>query len=327
MATDFKQTIIDNMKAIRKIEQTNKQFFKVRAYNRVIKELENFATPIYTLQDLDSVPGIGEGIRKKLVEIFETGFVAAAAEELTNLEDERVIETLTGVMNIGPVKARELFTKHNIRSIAQLRESPALLNAKQLAGLTYYEDFLKRIPRKEMDKHNTFVKSIIDNINASHEIKEKDPIIFEIAGSYRRGVSSSGDIDVLVSCTNCSKAISTIVDSLKSKKYVVETFANGDGKYMGACRLPRHKTVRRLDIVFVPSNQYPFALLYFTGSQAFNIAMRKTALEKGLSLSEHGLKYTKGPKKGEFMSHDFQTEADVFTFLGMPTTSPTGRNL
>lgn len=45
--------------------------------------------------------------------------------------------------------------------------------------------------------------------------------------------------------------------------------------------------LRRMDILWVPFNQYPFGVLYFTGSGFFNIQMRRIALEKGFTLNEY----------------------------------------
>lgn len=323
---DYKQTIIDNLKAMRKIESDNKQRFKVMAYNKAIKAIQEVQGPIKDIESLAGVPHIGEGIKKKIVEILETGALAAAAPVMEDIESEKAVELLQGVMNIGPVKARDLVYKQNVKTIEDLRgRADELLNDKQIAGLKHYEDFNKRIPRAEMDKHNTFIESIIKDVNAK---SPDDPIVYEIAGSYRRGAKTSGDIDVLISCDSCSKAITQIVDVLTKKKYIVETFASGDGKFMGGVKLPRHRTVRRLDIVFLPKEKFPFALLYFTGSQAFNISMRKKALDLGYSLSEHGLKHAKGPHKGEFVSTPYiKTEQDVFEFLKMPYVGPRDRNL
>ena len=43
--------------------------------------------------------------------------------------------------------------------------------------------------------------------------------------------------------------------------------------------------------------EYPFAILYFTGSMEFNAKMRGLALEKGLSMNEYSLKDS-NTKKG-----------------------------
>ena len=58
---------------------------------------------------------------------------------------------------------------------------------------------------------------------------------------------------------------------------------------MGVCQLddPTH---HRIDIKHYPIEQYAFALMYFTGSDLFNRQMRMVAHNKGLMLSDHGLK-------------------------------------
>ena len=74
------------------------------------------------------------------------------------------------------------------------------------------------------------------------------------------------------------------------------TLAEGVKKYMGVAQL-RRKPGRRIDLMLTPRAEYPYALLYFTGSKAFNIRVRRAALEKGLSLNEYGLTLLKGSLK------------------------------
>ena len=59
------------------------------------------------------------------------------------------------------------------------------------------------------------------------------------------------------------------------------------------------------DLRGVSDSQYPFALHYFTGSKAHNIAMRKRAIARGLKLSEYGLEGPKG-------TVSCRTEAELF---------------
>jgi DNA polymerase lambda len=56
--------------------------------------------------------------------------------------------------------------------------------------------------------------------------------------------------------------------------------------YMGVCQLnsPHH----RIDIKYYPIEQYPYALLYFTGSDMFNRSMRLYASKLGIQLNDHG---------------------------------------
>jgi DNA polymerase lambda len=72
-----------------------------------------------------------------------------------------------------------------------------------------------------------------------------------------------------------------------------------------------------------PKDQYGFALLYFTGSDKFNIKMRQDALDKGYSLSDHALKPIKPGK--EVIS--CPTEEDVFTALERPYKTPKERDI
>ena len=43
---------------------------------------------------------------------------------------------------------------------------------------------------------------------------------------------------------------------------------------------------RRIDIMYTTPDQYPFAILYFTGSSEFNQKMRAEMLERGMTLNE-----------------------------------------
>ena len=75
-------------------------------------------------------------------------------------------------------------------------------------------------------------------------------------------------------------------------------------------------------------DEYAFALLYFTGSMAFNVVQRRRALELGYTMNEHGLYKLIGPKKktkGERLNHTFPTEKSIFDFLGMQFKKPTER--
>ena len=67
-------------------------------------------------------------------------------------------------------------------------------------------------------------------------------------------------------------------------------------KWMGLCKLPSttssgsgtaNNLHRRVDILFVSREAYPFTLLHFTGDTFFNIELRRHALKQGYSLSEH----------------------------------------
>lgn len=318
---DRKQEIIGALETMRKKEVAEKQFFKARAYANVIKQVKGVTHPIKSMDDLKSLTGIGDGIRKKLEEIINTGRLKAADNAAAH-HDFHIMETLLKIHGIGPVKARQLVDEHGIKSIEDLKKRQGeLLNDKQQMGLKYWEDFVQRIPRSEMDKHADHIRKTIASIDAKY--------IVELSGSYRRGEKDSGDIDVLITHPNESidhdVNFSKIIDVFVKDKYVVDTFAKGPKKCLAVCRAKRHKAFRRIDFMMTHKNEFPFALLYFTGSGPFNVEMRNIALEKGYSLSEYGLKCLSGPREGNFVSAGFTKEADIFDFLDLPYIPPEQR--
>lgn len=138
----------------------------------------------------------------------------------------------------------------------------------------------------------------------------------DIVGSYRRGEESSGDIDVLLKSSNAEDCLN-VVNKLKELKYITDTLALGDKKFMGVCKIGENK-YRRLDILLTPEDQYGYAMLYFTGSMKFNIAVRKRALERGYSLNEHGFT----PSEGVPL---LKTEEEILNFLGIKMIDPKKR--
>ena len=132
-------------------------------------------------------------------------------------------------------------------------------------------------------------------------------------GSYRRGSKDSGDIDICVSDTNNDSSVFTkFIDALIEKKLLIEVLSRGQTKSLGISKL-RRKPARRIDFMFTKHDELAFALLYFTGSKAFNTVMRKRALDLGYSMNEHGLYKMVNGKKGPKLQKHFPTEKSVLT--------------
>ena len=113
------------------------------------------------------------------------------------------------------------------------------------------------------------------------------------------------------------------VDSLISQGYLIDNLAYGDKKYMGYGKLfSKDNIPRRIDIIYCPPNEYPFAILYFTGSGSFNVKMREYASKKGFRLNEKGLIDLK-TQKG--VNHTFTSEEDIFAYLGLTYVQPNDR--
>ena len=353
---DFRKTIIDSFAILIKNEETKKEVnwqFKKKAYKQVIdilsissKKIDSVQKALEVLREggakLDGEEAFfiknGEYKSKtlqKISEIIKTGVLTKAIEIS---EDPKVksITELTKIPEIGPSKAEKLYND-GITTIAELtnafEKDSKLLNSKQQIGLKYYSDLEKRIPRSEMDSWNKFFNVILKFTIEKMKIKPED-VKMELVGSYRRKAKDSGDIDILLSSkdTEQGKKLMTnfIKELLKTDNFDSSlVFSSGTTKFMGLGKIENY--YRHVDIFYYSEKEYPFALLFSTGSGQFNIEMRADAVKKGYSLSEKELVYKDSTKvtTEEYRSDigkDYPTEEkDIFDFLGIVYIEPENR--
>jgi len=315
---DIKAKIIEALDILRRRDLADKKKWEALAYKKAIEELRVLEGPITSLDDIKGIKGIGTKITAKVAEILDTG-VLAAAEKAKGEFQLDAADVLGEVYGIGPAKAKALIAD-GIKTIAQLRaavaKDPKLLNEKQKIGLKYYEDILERIPREELKRHE---KLLLGNLD-----KNMRGIV---VGSYRRGAETSGDIDVLITMNegiDQKAAFAAYIKRLVDSGYMIEILSQGDQKCLSVTRLEAGLGARRLDLLVVPNEQYPYALLYFTGSGDFNIAFRKHALSLGYTLNEHEMKPT-GKVAGVSEVPPLRFEAEIFAFLGLKYKEPNQR--
>ena len=327
MNKDYRQALIDALIVWKKREIANHAPFKARAYHTVIQQLQMMTEPVETMEQLAHLKGVGEKIREKMEEVFQKG------QRIEETKERIQADELQAVYGIGPKKATELI-EQGICSVADLRrleptELSNRLNDKQRVGLRYYEDLIQRIPREEMEEH--------ERILLRHST-----LSLELVGSYRRGLSTSGDIDVLLRVPegqtprDIQLSFYDYVQRLVYNQYIEKILAIGPHKCMAICRLSKSpkspkspsspsspiRPSRRLDLLVTPDAEYAYSLLYFTGSDRFNVAFRQHALTKGYSLNEHRLT----PVQGQMLKPPYmKTEQDIFHFLGLEYTPPQER--
>jgi NAD-dependent DNA ligase len=270
----------------------------------------SYPNNITCLNDLNGKPGIGPAVLERLEEFIVTGSLKIIEREKNN-----PINILSDVYGIGPKKAQEL-VEQGVTTIEQLRANQhQLLNETQKVGLKYYEDILKRIPRQEIECYNTLFKNIIlKNAN------------YEIVGSYRRRAEDSGDIDVIITSESAQNFI-MFIDTLIKQKIIIEVLSRGPSKCLVIAKISPSSTARRVDFLYTSKEEYPFSILYFTGSKIFNTIMRNQALTMGLTMNEHGLYKMENNKKerkekGEKVNHHFESEQDIFKYLNIEYREP-----
>lgn len=296
--------------------------FRAKAYKKAQETVMTWPSMISSVSQLKGAPNIGTTVLEKLNEFVNTGKILLIEEEKNN-----PLTILTDVYGIGPKKAQELVTKHGVTSVEQLRSRPELLNDVQRVGLRYYEDILRRIPRGEIENYKEKFQAVSSGVGS---------MFFEIVGSYRRGASHSGDIDVIItedaSLTTClheGKTFSIFLDRLIERGIILEVLSRGPSKCLVIAKIAGGECARRVDFLFTSKEEYPFAVLYFTGSKLFNTQMRQRALDMGYTLNEHCISklgvLEDVSVKTPIISSLFSDEQSIFSFLNMEYVAPDKR--
>lgn len=310
------ESFVELMDDLGFIMRKRKDKMRARAYGIAKETIQTYDGDITDPAQLKGKPGIGNTIYQKLIDYNKTGTLKILEEEKDTVIQKRAMEIFTNIYGVGEKKAEELVLK-GITSLDQLRQRQMeLLNDKQRIGLEYYHDILERIPRAEIVRYETIFRESI-----TPEISD---LTLQIVGSYRRGLESSGDIDVILTSENPGH-FSTYIDNLLKKNIILEVLSRGPSKCLVITKLPDEEFARRVDFLYTPPREFPFSILYFTGSKGFNTTMREYVLGMKYTLNEHGLSHMVGRTKGALIDHDFPDEKSIFDFLNLEYKKPEER--
>lgn len=278
--------------------------FKVRAYDRAaetILHLEHSCADM-SEEELRQLPGIGVNIAKKIAEYSATGTIAEL-EELIG----QVPPTLGELLNldgIGPRTVHRLWNKLGIESIDDLEKAAHGRRIRALSGFG---------PKKEQDILHAIERyrqqtGRMTRLEACRILEKLKPALLDgtytVAGSYRRGKSTIGDIDIVT--TDKPERLNRVLKSVAD-----EVLDEGGRKT--SIRVEG----RRVDIRFTPPEQFGSMLMYLTGSKAFNIRLRAVAIMHGWKLNEYGIE-----DRATSKMHTFATESAMFAHLGMAYVPP-----
>lgn len=285
--------------------------FRTRAYHNAARVLEGVAEPLELLIDqkrLTDIKGIGEGLAEKIQEIVATGR-CHFHEELKASFPREFIQILR-IPGLGPKRAKFLLDHLKIKNVEQLEKA---CKENKVAGL---EGFGERSQRKILEGIN-FLKGsqeyhLVDQaLREAEEMmarigKHPDVIQCDFAGSLRRSKEIIRDIDILVSAQKSDGIMKLFVESPQ----VDHLTAHGDTKSSVVL-----ESGIAVDLRVVSDEEFPFALLYFTGSKEHNTALRGRAKEYGYKLNEYGI--FKG-KKGA----PCKTEEEIYKRLELQYIPP-----
>jgi len=294
------------------LEIENANPFRVRAYRNAAGTVRSHPRSMADLldagADLSELPDIGDDLAGKIRTIVETGRLPLLDE--VSARTPAALSDLMAIEGLGAARVRRLHEELGIRSVEDLRRAADSGAIRELAGFgpKTEQAIRKRVEAltgrerriKLADAEDLAVPLVhwLETCEGARDV--------EVAGSYRRRRDTVGDLDILVTAARGAP----IMQRLADYDEVEETLSRG--KTRATVRLRCGLSV---DVRVVPQVSYGAALVYFTGSKAHNIALRKRGIGKGYKVNEYGVFKGKRRVAG-------RTEASVYAKLGLPVIPP-----
>lgn len=260
--------------------------FRIRAYRnaaRVVEDLPHeLATMVEAETDLTELPGIGKDLAEKIRDIVTQG--SSPALEKLRKELPPHITDLLNLPGLGPKRVRTLYQELKVVDLETLRKAAEAGQIRELPGLgEKTEKHILEAIQSQADSSRRFLRAHVMPYAESYQaylrtcahVKKID-----LAGSYRRGRETIGDLDFLV----WAEEPTAVMEHFVAYDEVRDILAQGETKSSVVLQ-----SGVQVDLRVVPEASYGAALHYFTGSKAHNIAMRKRAQQRHWKLNEYGL--------------------------------------
>ncbi|KWF31959.1 phosphoesterase [Burkholderia diffusa] len=287
--------------------------FRVRAYRNAARTIADYGRDIPSMiengGDLGRIPSIGADLAAKLREIASTG-TCELQQTLRHALPGAIVELLD-VPGLGAKRVKALYDALHVDSLEQLRAEAKSGHVRELPGfgakteahlLDAIEERLKREPRRFLlPEAARSLMPLLERLRKVAGVGEAVP-----AGSFRRGRETVGDLDVLVTARDPAAA----ADAFVGYGEVARVLANG--KTRSSVMLANGLQV---DLRVVDPDAFGAALVYFTGSKAHNIALRRIAQAGGLKINEYGVFRGDARIAGA-------TEASVYEAIGLHWVPP-----
>ncbi|QGJ72188.1 DNA polymerase III subunit beta [Planctomycetales bacterium 10988] len=287
--------------------------FRVRAYRNAASKISDLSESLKSIDDnpdrrLDDVAGIGKDLSEKIKVLLKEGVLPQHQKLLKEVPPSTL--SLLKVPSLGPKKAAIICKELGVKNLEDLRKACEEKKVQKLKGFgeKTEQNILKnidqaieagkRIPWKIADE---IAKELSKYLKQSSRIKR-----LEVAGSYRRGKETIGDLDFLV----ISEKPEKVMDHFTGYPELAEVIGRGDTKM--SIRLTNGLQV---DLRVVPKESFGAALLYFTGSKNHNIVIRGLAKDEGLKINEYGVYRGEEKVAGE-------TEEEIYQLFDLPTFPP-----
>ncbi len=289
--------------------------FRVRSYRNAARTIDDLSGNITEMmdsgKDISGLPGIGKSMLEKIREIVKTGSLKQLKELKKEMPGELI--ELMKIKQLGPERIKALYDELGIRSLKDLKSAAKKGDIAKLEGFgeKTQENILKEIERFEKEGGEKrykwkYADDIIRPLAKYLEDHENTDQVVP-AGSYRRKKETVGDLDILVT----GKKAETIMDHFTGYDEVNEIVAKGKKKTSVVLR-----SGIQVDLRAVAKSSYGAAMLYFTGSKAHNIKLRKMAIDKELKINEYGIFHKKDKKVAG------KTEQEMYKKIGIKYIEP-----
>ena len=298
--------------------------FRAIAFDRAAQTIEGLNEEVenYIINDsLTDIKGIGNSIAEDIKALAETGTMPVL-EDLKERVPKGLIAWLD-ISGLGPKNIVKIHKKLDITEISELKEACQSGAVAELPGLgkKSAEKILKSIQYLEEFGERCRIDQALEVAEPMLEFISNLPGVqkAEIAGSLRRSNETIGDVDVIAAAEK--EDVSDIFDAFVNHDLVVELLGRGDTKSS-----VRTENGRQVDLRIVTEQEYPAALLYFTGSKEHNIVLRQRARDRGMSLNEYGLFKLSDEKETDFdQPVETSSESDIYEKLDLHFVPPEHR--
>ena len=303
---------------IYEIRGDKNDFFRVRSYQNVVQTLENLEKDIAEYINLEekkfieTINGIGKEIGNKIIEFLETGEI----QELIKLKKTipNGLLDMLEIKNLGPKKVKKFWKELQITNIQELEKAILAGQVEALSGMgkKSCDKILEGIKLLNQYSQRKALAQIYFQIKEIEEKVQAHPLVIQaqIAGSFRRGQETVGDIDLLVAVTEENR--SQFIQDYLEFDFLERIENQGDTKVTAYLNLGL-----QIDLRIVELHQFGAAMQYFTGNKTHNINLRTRAKKMGFKISEYGLFDIKSEKLIAS-----KTEKEIYNKLGLEYIAP-----
>lgn len=215
------------------LEFQNANPFRVRAYRHAARRIKDLSEPLANVaadphRDVTDIEGIGKDLAQKIAELLSTGSIAMLDQLRSEIPGG--VLAMVRIPGMGPKKAAAL---HKELGISSLDELKAACEADRIQGLKGFgkktqEKILAGIDlaaRAEERLYWAHADEIVQEL-LTHMGELKGIRQMEVAGSYRRGRETIGDLDLLVDADDAN----AVMDQLGRFEELATVIGRGETK-------------------------------------------------------------------------------------------------